>query len=144
MNICLTDDDEDDRIFFATAFDSIKINNTLTLCEDGFSLMEYLNTATEPPHIIFLDLNMPGKSGMECLREIRNNSSLRNIAIAIFSTSLSDDDIEGAFIAGANIYIKKPNEFETLEKILNEIIYINWQYITDGLNRENFIINYND
>ena len=144
MGIFLVDDDDDDRIFFGEAFNSLRINHTLTYFEDGILLMDFLHLGQNLPDIIFLDLNMPGKSGMECLREIRSNSALRDIAVAIYSTSSLEMDIENAFISGANIYIRKPNEFESLQKILSKIISINWQYMVDGLNRENFIVNYND
>lgn len=142
LHILLAEDDQDDRLFFKDAFDEVKIKHSLTMFEDGIELMGYLHDTDVLPHIIFLDLNMPGKSGLECLKEIRSNNRLRDISIAIYSTSSSNANIEDTFIAGANIYIKKPNDFNALKKILSEVIYINWQYVTDGLNRENFMLNY--
>lgn len=64
MGIFLVDDDEDDRIFFGEAFNSLHINHTLTYFEDGILLMDFLHLGQNLPDIIFLDLNMPGKSGM--------------------------------------------------------------------------------
>jgi DNA-binding NarL/FixJ family response regulator len=61
------------------------------------------------------------------------------MAIAIYSTSSSEKDIEETFIQGANVYIKKPSDFNTLKKILEDVITINWQYHTSGLNRDNFM-----
>ena len=112
------------------------------MCEDGVALMDYLNNAEEKPHIIFLDLNMPEKSGMDCLKEIKKNKELQDITIAIYSTTSSTSIMEQAFILGANAFIIKPNEFSELKKILTEIIYINWQYITGGFNKEYFMVNY--
>ena len=142
LHILLAEDDQDDRLFFKKAFDVLKIQHSLTILDDGFALMDYLNDTDVLPHVVFLDLNMPGKSGMECLKEIRSDSRLREICVAIYSTSTSNNNIEEAFISGANVYIKKPNDFDALKKILSEVIYINWQYVTDGLNRENFMLNY--
>jgi CheY-like chemotaxis protein len=142
LHILLAEDDQDDRLFFKDAFDEVKIKHSLTMFEDGIELMAYLHDTDVLPHIVFLDLNMPGKSGLECLKEIRSNNRLRDISIAIYSTSSSNANIEDTFIAGANVYIKKPNDFNALKKILSEVIYINWQYVTDGLNRENFMLNY--
>lgn len=142
LHIVLAEDDQDDRLLFNTVFNHIKINHTLKVCEDGLDLMEYLHNTNEMPHIIFLDLTMPGKSGMECLKEIRKNRDMSDITVAIYSTSSIQETIEQAFILGANVYIKKPNEFDDLKKILTEIIYINWQYITEGFNKELFMINY--
>lgn len=142
LQIVLAEDDQDDRLLFERVFNNVRINHTLKMCDDGQELMEYLRTTDEKPHIIFLDLNMPKKSGLECLAEIRKDERLRDITIAIYSTSSVAATIEQAFILGSNVYIKKPNEFDDLKKILTEVIYINWQYITDGLNKENFMVNY--
>lgn len=142
LHIVLAEDDQDDRLLFHSVFNHVKINHTLKVCEDGLDLMEYLNSAEEKPHIIFLDLTMPGKSGLECLKEIRKNKEMSDITIAIYSTSSVQATVEQAFILGANVYIKKPNEFDDLKKILTEIIYINWQYITEGFNKEHFMLSY--
>lgn len=141
INICLADDDEDDRLFFTEAFEELKINTKVQTFNDGVALMDYLNDDDSIlPNVLFLDLNMPKKNGVECLLEIKQNEKLNDIAIAIYSTSSSEDHIEETFINGANIYIKKPNDFEKLKKILSEIVTINWQYHTSGLNKENFLM----
>ena len=141
INICLADDDEDDRLFFTEAFDELRINTKVQTFNDGVALMDYLNDEDSIlPNVLFLDLNMPRKNGVECLLEIKQNKKLNDIAIAIYSTSSSENHIEETFINGANIYIKKPNDFEKLKKILSEIVTINWQYHTSGLNKENFLM----
>ncbi|MBW8324458.1 MAG: response regulator [Prolixibacteraceae bacterium] len=141
MHILLADDDEDDRLFFREAFDEIKINTKVETVNDGVELMDYL---TRPditlPHILFLDLNMPRKNGMDCLRELKRIDYLKDIAVVIYSTSASDVDIEETFVQGANVYLKKPNDFNTLRKTLEAVITTNWQYQTSGLNRDNFIL----
>jgi CheY-like chemotaxis protein len=142
INILLADDDEDDRLFFREAFDEIKMKTKVTLLKDGVELMNHLNKNGHPlPHILFLDINMPRKNGMECLVEIRHNNSLKDIPVAIYSTSSSEEDIEETFVKGANVYIKKPSDFSTLKKILEEVITINWQYHTSGLNRDIYLLN---
>jgi CheY-like chemotaxis protein len=141
LHIMLADDDEDDKLFFTEAFEVVKIKNSITTFDDGAQLMDHLNTDTNAlPDIVFLDLNMPRKSGLECLKEIRSSERLRELSVAIYSTSSSEQDIEDTFIAGANVYIKKPNDFNKLTKVLSDVVLINWQYITDGLNKEGFIL----
>ncbi len=141
MLILLADDDEDDRLLFKEAFDEIKLETRVKTVKDGCELMDYLNdTANELPHLLFLDLNMPKKSGMECLSEIKSIKRLENMAVAIYSTSATEEDIEETFVKGANVYIKKPSEFSTLKKILTSVITVNWQYQTSGLNRDNFLM----
>jgi CheY-like chemotaxis protein len=85
---------------------------------------------------------MPRKNGMDCLDEIRNDEGLKDIAVVIYSTSASDEDIEETFVRGANVYIRKPNNFNELKKILEKVITINWQYHTSGLNKENFLLSF--
>lgn len=139
--ITLADDDEDDRLFFTDAFSELKINTKVTTFNDGVELMNYLNTTEAVlPNILFLDLNMPRKNGVECLLEIKQNERFNDIAIAIYSTSSSDEHIEETFVNGANIYIKKPSDFNTLKKILSEVVTLNWQYHTSGLNKDNFLL----
>jgi len=141
LHILLADDDEDDRLIFKEAINEVKVKTKLTVVNDGVQLMDYLHqTNDELPHIVFLDLNMPRKGGIECLREIRNDPNLKDLSIAIYSTSASEEDIEDTFIKGANVYIKKPNDFNTLVKVLGEVITINWQYHTSDLNKENFVL----
>ncbi|MGV8947319.1 MAG: response regulator [Lutibacter sp.] len=141
INIILADDDQDDRLFFTDAFEELKITTKVKTFKDGVYLMDYLNeNDSDLPNILFLDLNMPRKSGIECLKEIKQNQKFNDVVIAIYSTSASEEDIENTFITGANIYIKKPNDFKTLKKLLSEVVTINWQYHTNGLNKDNFLL----
>ena len=139
--IILADDDEDDRLFFTDAFGELGMNTKVNTFNDGVELMDYLNSKEAIlPNVLFLDLNMPKKSGIECLNEIKTNTKMSEIAIAIYSTSASEEDIEETFVLGANIYIKKPSDFKALKKMLSEVVSINWQYHTNGLNKDNFLL----
>lgn len=141
INITLADDDEDDRLFFKDAFNELKINTRVNTFNDGVELMNYLNDeGSVLPNVLFLDLNMPRKNGIECLLEIKKNARFNDIAIAIYSTSSSDEHVEETFVNGANIYIKKPSDFNTLKKVLSDVVTLNWQYHTSGLNKDNFLL----
>lgn len=138
-HVLLADDDEDDRMFFSDAIGSLKMETLVSVVNDGAELLEYLENAAELPHILFLDLNMPRLTGLDCLRLVRQNPRFKNLTIAIYSTSGSEEDIENTFVGGANIYIKKPHDFNTLKKVLSDVINMNWQYHTSGLNKETFL-----
>jgi CheY-like chemotaxis protein len=119
IRIILADDDEGDRFLFKEALEELKIKSFVHTVNDGIQLMEYLNDKDTPvPHLLFLDLNMPRKNGLECLKEIRNNEKLKDISIAIYSTSASEKDMDETFLNGANVYIKKPSDFRVLKQIL--------------------------
>ena len=139
--ILLAEDDEDDRLFFKEAISELNIKSELTMVNDGVQLMNYLNRKdVVMPHLIFLDINMPRKNGMKALQEIRSSEKLKNLSVAIYSTSSAQKDVEDALSNGANIYINKPNDFDQLKKIITRAVSINWQYYTSGLNKDNFIL----
>jgi CheY-like chemotaxis protein len=141
LNIALADDDDDDRKLFKEAMDEIKIKTKLSLFNNGKELMDYLILPNVIlPEIVFLDLNMPIKNGMQCLSEIRNHPKLRDLLVAIYSTSSSETDIEDTFVNGANIYINKPNSFGELKQAIERVLQLNWQYHTSALNRDNFLL----
>ena len=141
INVVLADDDEDDRLFFSEAFDELKINTKVSTFNDGVYLMDYFNSEDAIlPQVLFLDLNMPRKSGLECLKELRADDKFKDVAIAIYSTSSSEEDVENTFVLGANIYIKKPSDFKSLKKVLSDVVTLNWQYHTNGLNKDNFLL----
>lgn len=141
--ITLAEDDEDDRLFFTDAFEELKINTIVNTVNNGRELLNYLHhQETVLPNIIFLDLNMPILNGIECLKEIKLNDKFKDIAIAIYSTSTSEQDVEDTFVLGANIYIKKPSNFNDLKKILSDVVIINWQYHTNDLNKDNFLLRF--
>lgn len=140
LNIALADDDDDDRMIFGEAIEELAIKTKLSLFKDGQELMDYLNSTNDVlPNLVFLDLNMPIKNGMQCLHEIRQNPALKNLIIAIYSTSSSDKDIEATFVKGANIYINKPTNFNTLRNVIEKVLQLNWQYHTSNLNRNTFL-----
>lgn len=141
IHIILADDDEDDRLFFTDAFNELKMSTKVQTFNDGVELMNYLNDEEAIlPQVLFLDLNMPRKNGLEALLEIKANKKFDTIAIAIYSTSSSEEHIEETFVNGANIYIKKPSDFNALKKILSDVVTLNWQYHTSGLNKDNFLL----
>ncbi|NUY79485.1 response regulator [Flavobacterium sp. MAH-1] len=142
VEILLVDDDQDDRSIFSDALSELKIETSLNMLEDGRDLVAYLeDTKNKRPDILFLDLNMPYKSGVECLKEIRTIDKFKDLSVAIYSTSNSEKDMEDTFINGANIYIRKPNDFTQLKKVLTEVLSINWQFHTSALNKETFLLN---
>ncbi|QDH80351.1 response regulator [Echinicola soli] len=141
IRILLADDDEDDRMMFRDAIMKIPLKTRVETVNDGVELLNYLSNLNGTlPHILFLDLNMPRKGGLECLKEIRSNENFRELSVAIYSTSNAEKDVEEAFVSGANIYINKPNDFGCLKKVLTKVLSVNWQYVTSGLDRETFLL----
>lgn len=67
---------------------------------------EYKNCAT--PSLILLDLDLPKKSGLEVLKEIKTNASLKCIPVIILTSSKDDNEVLEAYKHNANAYIPKP------------------------------------
>lgn len=141
MHIILADDDQEDRDLFKDAIDELHLDVDLSIFSNGDELLDFLHHPDNInlPHILFLDLNMFCTKYDDCLTEIRKHERFKDLSIAIYSTSSSEKDINETFIGGANIYIKKPSDFEILKKSLREVLKINWQFHTSGLNKDTFI-----
>ncbi len=137
MNILLADDDEDDRELFAEAISDPTIKlNTAT---NGKELMQLLDSATALPDCVFIDLNMPEKSGKECLAEIRQNAKFTQLPVIIYSTSSSRKDIDETFALGANLYLVKPGSFKALCEALTKIIQIDWRNTPTAASADDFV-----
>ncbi|AYZ10771.1 response regulator [Chryseobacterium arthrosphaerae] len=141
LNVIVADNDENTLIFFKNILKELKISIKVQCFSNGKSLMEYLNHEDAVvPEIVFIKYRIPGKDSMECLDEIHSDLKFSNMVTAIYSEPIPEDEIEDIFVKGANIYMKKPEAFEALKKVLTEVITINWQYYTSGLNKDNFIL----
>ena len=118
--IILAEDDLEDREIFQTALMDACPENKLELVENGVELMELLETISIPD-IIVLDINMPKKSGIECLEEIRSDSKYDEVAIYMLSTSNSPVEVERCRLMGANEYFVKPYNLDQLIEIVEHI-----------------------
>ena len=122
----MAEDDPDDRQLTQRALAVARIANDFRMVKDGVELMDYLfrrgsfkDPADSPrPGLILLDLNMPRKDGLQCLREIRQDVSLRRIPVVVLTTSQSDEDLYRSYDIGANSYIRKPVSFQSLVEIV--------------------------
>lgn len=120
-HVLLADDDYDDCDFFEEAFTASFPDIKLSISNNGGKLMEHLNRPPEPlADIIFLDLNMPVKNGVECLAEIRSDSALQDNVVVIFTTSSNPEDIEKLYRLGANYFITKPVDFNDLPVLIEK------------------------
>ncbi|MBC7523374.1 MAG: response regulator [Flavobacterium sp.] len=141
IRILIADDDEGDRFIFKDALDGLNLKHLLHTVNNGLQLMEYLTKKDAVlPNIIFLDLNMPRKNGLECLKEIRNNKKFNEISIAIYSTSAAEKDLDETFCSGANVYIKKPTSFANLKLFLSKVVENAYLNPDESLERANFLL----
>ena len=118
LHLILAEDDRDDSDLFVGIIKKISNNIVITVTENGKQLMSYLNDeSADLPDLLFLDLNMPGMNGFECLKEIKTNSRLRHIPVVVFTTSDHFPDIKKAHYFGGDFYIQKPNNYDDLFEV---------------------------
>lgn len=139
FNLLLADDDSDDCSFFKDALGELPISATLVTVNDGVELMNFLSAETNLPDVLFLDLNMPRKSGFECLSEIQLIDKLKDLPVVIFSTSFNLEVVDLLYQNGAHYYIRKPGEYNKLKKAILDAVTLISENKTQP-EREKFII----
>ena len=141
VNLLLADDDEDDCMFFKEALEELPFNSSLKTVKDGEQLMDLLTTKLVTlPDILFLDINMPRKTGVECLSEIKSNEKLKQLPVIIYSTSLNHEVVDLLYEKGAHWYIRKPGNFKKLKRIIFEALTNTFQNNLQKPSKEKFVI----
>ena len=119
----LIDDDPDDLGFLEEAIKlidgSVKCISYL-FCDDAVD--KIVNDLSPVPHYIFIDMNMPRLTGDQCLKELRKDPKLKNVLIAVLSTSMPSTVAEPLRENGANFTFQKPNKFDDYKYILKPIL----------------------
>lgn len=140
LHLLHADDDSDDRFFFDMILKGLVTSTRLTSVEDGEKLMIHLSQNFDPlPDVLFLDLNMPRKNGLECLKEIKQNENLKQLPVVIYSTSLHKDLADQLYNSGAHYYIRK-SSLEELEKNLIEVLALMGENKFTQPSRDQFIL----
>lgn len=142
LRILLADDDKDDCYFFREALAELPFTTDLTTFYDGEQMMQLLYAGAETlPDVLFLDLNMPRKSGFECLEEIKNNERFKHLPVIIFSTTHDEEMADKLFKNGARYYICKPTDFNQLVNVIHIALRLIIQDSDSLPDKEVFLIN---
>lgn len=124
-NIWLADDDLDDCEVFRDVLEQLVPTASLTVISNGEELMNLLSPSNKPD-ILFLDINMPLKTGLDCLLEIRAQRHFSRLPIVVFSSSRQEKDIMQSYGFGANLYYSKPGSFTKLIEDMGTLFQMNW------------------
>ncbi len=136
LNILLADDDTDDCELFEAAINELPHSIDLTIVNNGKQLIDHLNFTKSLPDLLFLDINMPLKNGLECLLEIRQNPKLNDLNIIVFSTTIAGHTLDNLYDYGVQYYLCKPDLFSELKKSLEKIITLSTQQFLTYKNRK--------
>ena len=121
-HVLLADDDKDDVLLFAEVLGELLHAVAFTSVNDGEELIRLLQQTDHVPDILFLDLNMPGKNGLDCLRTIKQLMQLQQVPVVIVSTSYELKMVDQLYALGAQYYIRKPNDFITLKHVIGQVL----------------------
>jgi CheY-like chemotaxis protein len=124
QSVVLADDDADDGFLFNSVFEELHPAPRLTVVRDGNELLSLLGHFV--PDLLFLDLEMPYKNGLECLRAIRESEVLKKLPVVVFSSTTRPANIQTAYDMGADLFFIKPSVFSDLTKAVSAILSFDW------------------
>lgn len=126
LTVFYADDDQDDLDVFKDVAEDIDENLDVHTHNNGDMLLNALDNPPPTPQIVFLDLNMPGKNGMDVLQEIRQIRKLDELPVVILSTSDDDKTINDCRAMGANYFITKATDYIKLKESIDHALRIDW------------------
>ncbi len=124
IEILLVDDSPSDVFLTQHALNSMRMLNKVHVASDGVEALAFLRREGQYSHanipdLILLDLNLPRKSGLEVLAEIKADPVLRMIPVVVLTTSSLDEDALKAYALHVNCFITKPFDFEQFKKVVS-------------------------
>lgn len=119
VEILLVEDNRTDAELVAEALKDSGLPHRLDIATDGVEALEVLKTEQDKPHIVLLDLNLPKKSGIEVLAEIKRDPNIRAIPVVILTNSESRVDVVRCYDNHCTSYIRKPLLFGDWVATLN-------------------------
>jgi CheY-like chemotaxis protein len=118
QRILVVEDNENDLELTLDALSEHKLVNHIDTVSDGEEALDYLyrrgsysSRETQNPIVILLDLKLPKVSGLEVLKDIKENPELKMIPVVILTSSKEESDIISSYQYGVNAYVVKPVEF---------------------------------
>ena len=125
FDILIAEDNEDDILLIREAFEEVNMVNRITVVRDGEEALAYLRgegpfSQSPLPGMVLLDINMPKKTGLEVLTEIKADIRFRPLPVVMLTVSDRDEDIIRSFEQGACSYIRKPVTFTRFIAVVKE------------------------
>ena len=120
--ILLVEDDKVDAMTIKRSLETINITNDMDVANNGEEALQYLRDSQgELPCIILLDLNMPKMNGIEFLRIVKHDETLKRIPVVILTTSSDEQDKIESFNLGVAGYMIKPVDYWQFVEVVKAI-----------------------
>jgi len=130
VGILLVEDNTFDAELTIRSFKDQKLANSVTWVKDGEEALDYVlrrgvyaQRTSSDPRLILLDLKMPRVGGIEVTRELKGNERTKHIPIVVMTSSNEESDIAECYKLGANSYIVKPLNFDSLAEVARQAGY---------------------
>ena len=130
VGILLVEDNTFDAELTIRSFKDQKLANSVTWVKDGEEALDYVfrrgayaQRTSSDPRLILLDLKMPRVGGIEVTRELKGNERTKHIPIVVMTSSNEESDIAECYKLGANSYIVKPLDFDSLAEVARQAGY---------------------
>jgi CheY-like chemotaxis protein len=118
----LVDDDIVDAIAVQRALDDLGTTEPLVHLSDGERALEYLRSdVDDKPSVILLDVNMPRVGGVEFLKAVKADNTLKQIPVVVLTTSNRDRDVLDSFKLSVAGYVVKPVDHEQFVQTIRTI-----------------------
>jgi CheY-like chemotaxis protein len=121
MLVFLIDDDQDDQLLFELAISDLEHPIKLSTVDDGINGLEALANPDFNPDFIFIDINMPKMTGLECMVKIKEIKRLKTVPIFIYSTSIDPDLAKNCKKLGATGVLEKQTSIADTSRKLRDI-----------------------
>ena len=123
INIALVDDDNDEKFIFQIALNEIEIDYSFQYFNTPNIFLDYVrNNKNVQPDIVFIDMHMPKKNGLELVQEMSKHKELDGIKSVIYSNSVSEVVIQAFKSLGTSDFIVKPPDLSEMKIILKRLI----------------------
>jgi CheY-like chemotaxis protein len=117
--ILIAEDDEGHAELIRRNLTRAGIVNTILLFPDGQEVLDFLFRRGVGPHrrtaqsyVLLLDIRMPKVDGIEVLRQLKADSTLRSIPVIIITTTDDPQEVEHCHSLGCSSYITKPVAYD--------------------------------
>lgn len=129
-SLLVVEDSNEDFKMLQRLMKRMSVQNPVYRCASGDEALDFLNQKGDSdnpsiaprPCVILLDLNLPGTDGRQVLEKLKQDNSLREIPIVVFTTSSNPKDVELCYQKGANGYLIKPMDSQELQKIMRAFV----------------------
>lgn len=126
VEILLVEDNPGDVLLTQEALLDGKVDNRVHWAKDGDEAIAFLEKRAPfenvpRPHVVFLDLNLPRKSGHEVLAFIKSDQRFKSIPVVILTSSKAESDILRSYDHYANCYVTKPVDLDKFMQVIQSI-----------------------